>query len=367
MQTKATILFTLTILLFLSGFMQGHKPENKPIKDFSVKVDVDMVSLPVVVTDKMGRRITGLKKEDFSVFENGIKQKIGGFAATDEPVNVVLLLDTSESVRKMLPLIQNAAIDFVNELHPDDEVAIMSFADDTTLLQDFSIDRNKNSYGIKKTRAGGDTAVYEAVWLALEEVLKPVQARKALVLFTDGVDTASSKANKTETLELAMETRATIYCIYFNTEGFARSRSIVLGGPSQIYTYPLPPLSGTPYPGPGYPGYDPGSIGPYPGGGIPPSIYDVLDDYRIGQEYLAKLSENSGGMMFDGMTDLRNAFSQVAQELANQYSIGYYPSDLNYDGKLRKVKVKINKPGYVVRTKIGYYTKKRDETKGNAP
>ena len=170
---------------------------------------VDMVSLPVVVTDRTGRRIKDLEKGDFQVFENGIRQEIAGFAATDEPINVALLLDTSGSTELKLAKIQNAAIGFVHQLHPDDEVAVLSFADDVRLQQDFTIDRDRNEYGIKKTRTGEYTVLYEAVWLALEEVLKPVQERKALVVFSDGVDTRSRTANMNETLELSKETGST--------------------------------------------------------------------------------------------------------------------------------------------------------------
>ena len=196
----------------------GFSQEQIPNIDEPIRVRVDMVSLPVVVTDRTGRRITDLSKDDFQVFENGIRQEIAGFAATDEPINVALLLDTSGSTELRLAKIQNAAISFVNQLHPDDEVAVLSFADDVKLQQDFTIDRDRNEYGIKKTRTGEWTVLYEAVWLALEEVLKPVQERKALVIFSDGVDTQSRTVSMNETLDLAKETGATIYSVYFNTE-----------------------------------------------------------------------------------------------------------------------------------------------------
>lgn len=187
--------------------------QQTPKAQEPIRVRVDMVSLPVVVTDRTGRRIKDLEKDDFQVFENGVRQEIAGFAATDEPINVALLLDTSGSTELKLAKIQNAAIGFVHQLHPDDEVAVLSFADDVRLQQDFTIDRDRNEYGIKKTRTGEYTVLYEAVWLALEEVLKPVQERKALVVFSDGVDTRSRTANMKETLELARETRATIYSV----------------------------------------------------------------------------------------------------------------------------------------------------------
>lgn len=333
MQTRIFCLSGIIAVLLLPGFSQEQIPKG----DQPIRVRVDMVSLPVVVTDKVGRRIMDLTQNDFQVFENGVRQEIAGFAATDEPINVALLLDTSGSTELKLAKIQNAAISFVNQLHPDDEVAVLSFADDVKLQQNFTINRDKNEYGIKKTRTGECTVMYEAVWLALEEVLKPVQERKALVIFSDGNDTCSRTANMGETLDLAKETGATIFCVYFNTDQdqYKRSSKSVLGGS-------LPPIVMNPYPpviggtGTGSPSYG----------------------YSGGKSYLESLAENSGGLLFDGMNDLESAFSEVARELASQYSIGYYSSDERRDGKFRKVQVKLTKPGLTARTKKGYSTKK---------
>ncbi len=319
--------------ILLSGFWTKHGDQSG--NGQTIRVNVEMVSLPVVVTTKEGKRITDLKREDFMVFEDGIEQEIAGFAATDEPVVIALLLDTSGSTEHELANIQNAAIDFVRQLHPDDEVAIISFADDVRLQQDFSMDRDKNEYGIKKTRSGGNTVLYEAVWIGLEDVLKPITERKALVLFSDGVDTRSRKATEKETLELAKETRATIYCVYYNTE-YRRH-----------------------YPGvrPTVPGFPPVIINQYP------PIYggpgSSRTEYAAGRAYLSKLSEYSGGLMLDGMEDLRIAFAQVAKELASQYSIGYYSTNNRHDGKFRKVEVTLSQPGLIARTKKGYYAKKK--------
>ena len=183
-------------------------------------------------------------------------------------------------------------ISFVNQLHPDDEVAVLSFADDVKLQQDFTINRDKNEYGIKKTRTGECTVIYEAVWLALEEVLKPVQERKALVIFSDGEDTCSHTASMGETLDLAKETGATIYSVYFDTaqDQYKRSAKSVLGGS-------LPPIVMSPYPpatvgsGTGYPSYG----------------------YSGGKSYLESLAENSGGLLFDGTNNLESAFSESSQ------------------------------------------------------
>jgi Ca-activated chloride channel homolog len=331
------MLLTIICIAFFLGANAISQSQNR--QPSVIQSNVEMVSLPVVVSTPDGKRIQGLKKEDFQVFEDGVRQEIAGFAATDEPLKIALLLDTSGSTKAELAKIQNSAIYFVNQLHPDDEVAVLSFAEETKLQQDFSMDREKNEYGIKKTRTGNCTVEYEAVWLALEEVLKPVEERKALVIFTDGVDTCSRKAGRKETIDLAQETRATIYCVYYNTENDQQRQTRIGGYPSSTR---LPQIiigpSTIPQSGPNYPS-------------------GQSYDYAAGRAYLDKLAENSGGQVFDGMKDLRTAFADVAQELANQYSIGYYSNNDKRDRKLRKVEVKVNRPGLTVRTKKGYYAK----------
>jgi Ca-activated chloride channel family protein len=332
MRSKILSLSIAGIALFFSGISAELKSKDEQ----TIRVAVEMVSLPVVVTDRTGKRITDLKKGDFQVFEDGEQQEITGFAATDEPIDVALMLDTSGSTENKLARIQNSAISFVNQLHPDDEVAVLSFADDVRLQEDFTIDRDKNEYGIKKTRTGDYTVLYEAVWLALEDVLKPVKERKALVLFTDGVDTRSHKASMKETLELAKETEATIYCVYYNTEQDLYGRRSA----KSVLDPRFPPVILNPYP-PSFPG--PGSSS---------------GEYQAGRAYLNELAENSGGLVLDGMSNLDAAFAEVANELASQYSIGYYSSNPKHDGKFRKVRVKVTKPDLVARTKKGYYARK---------
>jgi Ca-activated chloride channel family protein len=314
----------------------GFSGEQSPERVTKIRTAVEIVSLPVVVTDKTGKHITDLKQEDFKVYEDGVLQEIAGFGATDEPINVALLLDTSGSTENKLAKIQNSAILFVNQLHPDDEVAVLSFADEVRLQTDFSIDRDNNAYGIKKTRKGGETALYEAVWLSLEEVLKPVWERKALVIFSDGVDTKSRNASMQETLELAKETRATIYCVYYDTEQDQYTR----GNRGIFPTTGIPQITLDPFP----------PSGPFPG--------SESSKYLAGKTYLSKLTEYSGGIMLDGMSNLDDAFLQIAKELASQYSIGYYSTNQKHDGKFRKIQVKVNRPDLVARTKKGYYTKK---------
>ncbi|MGA2264344.1 MAG: hypothetical protein ABSH28_23290, partial [Acidobacteriota bacterium] len=132
-------------------------PREIPPKDQAIRLSVEMVSLPVVVTTREGKRILDLHKEDFQVFEDGVVQEIAGFGVTDEPLSVALALDLSGSVAGWLTQIQDDAIYFVNLLNPDDSVAVMSFAGDVRLLEDWSIDRQRNARGINAARHGSCT------------------------------------------------------------------------------------------------------------------------------------------------------------------------------------------------------------------
>ena len=344
--TRALAALTLSLLVLASWAQEKgqDKGKKKPDEGARIKVAVEMVSLPVVVSTREGKLVTDLEKGDFLVFEDGVPQEIAGFSPTDEPISVALTIDTSGSTEARLAEMQNESIRFTELLHPDDSVAVLSFAEDVKLQKDFTIDRSVNARGIKQTRAGGSTVLYEAVWLALDEVLKPIQERKALVLFTDGVDTASRKASMKETLELAKETRAAIYSIYFNTEYDVMRRGVPGTRPT-VGGIPLPGGGGPTVMGP--PIYGPGRGGNW-------------GEYAAGRKYLEDLSEYSGGRVFDAlaMQDLGPAFEQIARELASQYSIGYYSSNTKTDGKFRKVEVRVKRPGLVARTKKGYYSRK---------
>lgn len=294
--------------------------QNRPESKQPIRVQVEMVSLPVFVTSKDKKGVKNLRKEDFQVFEDGVPQVIAGFAATDTPISVLLALDTSGSTEVQFKRIQDEAIRFSEQLRPSDPVAVLSFANDITLQEDFNLSRDKNAQAIRSARVGGSTALYEAVYSALHNVLEPIGERKALVIFTDGVDTRSQLVTADETLELADRSDATIYSIYFNTEK-DRKR---------------------------------------PPGLFPPIGHDPHDEQVAGRGYLGLLSQYTGGQIYDAtnVEDLVRAFSKIAAELANQYSIGYYPTNSKHDGQFRKVEVRVNRPGFIVRTKQGYFAQK---------
>lgn len=328
------------LLLCSSIYLTAQNASTEPAPadgKKAIRIQVNMASFPVAVTSQDGSYAKNLKKEDFRIFENGVEQEIAGFAAVEEPISVALMLDTSGSTEFQLTRIKNEGMRFIKLLRQDDSIAILSFADDVTLLEQFSLYHKKNPDVLRQIKPGGLSAVYEAVWLALEQVLKPEYGRKALVLLSDGVDTRSDTVTQEETLELARKTDATIYPIYFNTNK-DRSKRMPRG---------IDPLR-EPFKNSFLAAQWPRI--PLPSGGDKP-------EYRAGREYLETLAKYSGGLFVDAsrIDNLGSAFMRIAQDLWSQYSLGYYPQNLKHDGKFREVRIQVKRPGLSVRTKLGYY------------
>jgi Ca-activated chloride channel homolog len=335
----ATILgiFCIGSLICLSS-QPGAEGTKQTGKTPAIKVQVDMVSLPVFVTANDGNYIKDLKKEDFQIFENGIPQEIAGFSAVEAPISVALTLDTSGSSESQLSRIKNETRRFINLLRPDDSVALISFSDEVTLLEPFNIYHKKNPDTVRLLKSGVLSAVYEAVWLSLEQVLKLEFGRKALILLSDGIDTCSRTVTWQETIELAKTTDSVIYCIYFQPYKYANQRSSSDAHPMEIPTNQT--LVASQFP-------------PFP---IPRRGSKHPED-KAGKEYLMDLAKHSGGLFVDAskLDNLGSAFRRITEELWSQYSIGYYPKNLKHDKSFREITIKVKRPNLAVRSKLGYY------------
>ena len=206
---------------------EGQKP-NEP-KDVDVlKTETDLVTVPVIATDRGGLYIPDLVKEDLAIAEDGVPQEIAFFAQTSAPFHVILMLDTSASTREHLPLIQKAAYAFVQQLQSEDRVKIISFDDQVRDLGDFTNDRNLLKGAINRTVPGQGTKVYDAMAMALASFGK-IQGRKAIVIFTDGVDWFSDDATFKSTARWLDEEGVIVYPIRYDTreatERLAREQS----------------------------------------------------------------------------------------------------------------------------------------------
>ncbi|HTD85655.1 MAG TPA: VWA domain-containing protein, partial [Candidatus Binatia bacterium] len=243
-------------------------------------VNTNLVSVPVKVMDRAGKNILNLQRKDFHIFENGVEQRIAYFATVDTPFTVVLLLDTSGSTEYKMEDIQNAAISFVNQLKPQDRVMVMSFDDKIQTFCDPTSDRQELVQAIRQTKTGDSTRLYDAVEQVIQQKLKSIAGRKAVVLFTDGVDTASGHATYKSTLKLVQESDAGVYVVAYDTSGDlfggAASTHTINGGripmPGSGGTGGYPNPNGGRYPNPSGGGYPNPSGGSYPnpsGGGYP--------------------------------------------------------------------------------------------------
>ena len=164
-------------------------------EDDVVRINTTLVTIPVSVMDRDGKYIPDLRKEDFRIYENGVEQEIAYFAAVEQPFTVALLLDTSRSTRFRMDEIQDAAIAFVEQLRPADRVMVVSFDDSVRVLAEATNDRRTLRDAIMRARTGGGTKLYDAVDFVINRRFDKIQGRKAIVLFTDGVDTTSERAS----------------------------------------------------------------------------------------------------------------------------------------------------------------------------
>ena len=310
-------------------------PDGETVEGDVIRFDTALVTVPVTVMDRNGRYVPLLRREQFRITENGVDQKIAYFATTDSPFSVILLIDTSGSTQMRLDNIQDAAIQFVEKLKPTDSVMVMSFDDRIQVQCKATTDRNVIEKAIRRTRTGGGTRLYDAVDDILRKQLKTIPGRKAVVLFTDGVDTTSHRASYDSTIRLAEESDAPIYSVDYDTSGLG-------GGMGGGGTGGRGTIFGIPIPTPGIPGSTiPGSS---PG------------DYRRAVAYLHALSNSTGGRFYSGDSQfgIAQAFSWIAEELGRQYSLGYYPSTSGKDGERRQIKVKVTEADLVVKARDSY-------------
>ena len=310
-------------------------PGGETIEDDVIRFDTALVTIPVSVMDRNGRYVPLLRRENFRIVEDGVEQKIAYFATTDAPFTVVLLIDTSGSTSMRLDDMQNAAINFVSKLKPADSVMVMAFDDRIDVLCKATTDREVITHAIRKTSTGGGTRLYDAVENVLTKQLKTISGRKAIVLFTDGVDTTSRHSTYHSTVRLAEESEAPIYSVDYDTsgrgilgQGLPRSRGPVILG------VPLPRPTGVP-------GTQGGA---------------THEDYRKAVAYLKTLSDKTGGRFYDGdsLFGIAQAFTWIAEELGRQYSIGYYPSKPGKDGEKRQIKVRVTEADLVVKARDSY-------------
>src|SRR5215213_5468763 len=371
-------------------------PPPEPEEIEILKTDTDLVTVPLIATDRSGLYITDLRQEEFKITEDGVSQEIAFFGKVAAPFHVVLMLDTSSSTKDQLKRIQQAAFTFVQQLQLVDRVKVNSFDDKVNDRNEFTSDRDILQAAINGTRAGEGTKVYDAVELAMN-TLRKIRGRKAIVLFSDGMDWYSDKATFESTVRFLDEEGVVIYPIRYDTratteptfpggDGVPTSGSARKTGPfglplpdeimrrrreEERNRYPDPNRGPAPTGEPGettpdrsdrnktiprMPDSKPTTV-PSPTRREDESIKGMLDmAYLTADSYLRALADKSGGRLLraDTIGSLPDAFAQIAAELRTQYMLGYYPIRKERDERYRKIKIETNRKNVVIRARPGY-------------
>ena len=310
-----------------------------------IKVNTTLITIPVSVMDRDGRYVPNLNKQDFRVWEDGVEQEVAFFASVEKPFSVFLLLDTSPSTKFRLDEIQDAAISFVNQLRADDKVMVVSFNDNIKILSELTNDRSKLQRAIRKAHTDDGTRLYDTVDMIMNQQMNRAPGRKAVVLFTDGVDTTSRQGTYQTTVNDAQELDALIYPVRYDT-AMDVDNGIPQGGTVDVWGQILGGIFGG--------GRRSNRRGGGGGGGGWPRGRG--DDYGLADQYLRQLAASTGGRLYeaDSTQNMSYAFANVAEELRRQYSIGYYPKRPPQAGQRREVRVRTNQPNLAVRARDSY-------------
>lgn len=328
-------------------------PDDTVAEGDDIEVSTEIVSFPLKVVDRKGRFVTGLQKENFKVFEDNKEQTIEFFNNEEQPFTVALVLDMSYSATFKINEIQAAATAFINQLRKDDKVMVVSFTDEVVVWCEPTTDRQKIYSSIKQTKIGSGTSLYEAVDLVIKKFDK-VTMRKAVVLFTDGVDTTSRRADYQSTIRDAEEADAIIYPLRYDTFADMNPNGGGYGNDDALGT-----VLGDIFGGGGVRigrRNRRGGGGWGRGGGGSQGSGTSRAEYETGKRYLDDLARVSGGRTYEASNsyNLDTAFASIAEELRRQYSLGYYPENAGQAGDRKQIRVRVMRPNVVVRAKTSY-------------
>ena len=280
-----------------------------PTPKATLRIDSTLVLIPVTVTDPMNRFVTGLDRENFKVFEDKKEQEITQFSSEDAPLSIGVIFDCSGSMGRKLEKSRLAVAQFFKTANPEDEFFLVQFNDSADMIQSFTKDLEEIQNRLAFTQSKGRTALIDAIYLGMHEMKKAHNARKALLIISDGGDNSSRY-----------------------TEG--EIRNLVKEADVQIY-----------------------AIGVYE----PVASRGRTPEEAAGQGLLTDIAEMTGGRQYpvDNINELPDIAAKIGVELRNQYVLGYRPQNHERDGKYRKVQVKLIQPRGLPTLrpfyKLGYY------------
>jgi VWFA-related protein len=360
-----------SLLLLLAPALQSQNstPSSTSTPTTTLSVDVNVVTLPVTVRDKKGKIVTNLTKDDFALEEDGKPQTVRYFNQENNlPLTVGLLVDTSMSERDNLEKERAASRTFLDQMitKPKDRAFVVHFDREVELLQDLTGDHGKlekavgeietqpsvtavndqdNNGGASRPHHGAGTLLYDAIFLACDEIMKKQTGRKAVVVLSDGEDHGSQE-NLNSAIESAQRSETEIYTVYYGGHE-DHDRGFSSGGPDD-----------DPYGRGGYPGNRRYPGGGYPGGGYPGgSRYPRQGDNRpSGKKILQRISAETGGRYFEvKKNDVDEVYAAIAEELRTQFILGYTPPKDQASG-YHSIHLTTKNKDQIVQTRAGYFT-----------
>jgi hypothetical protein len=386
----------LTLLqLLLTGLLlhaqQAQPAQQDQSETTTIKKDVNVVNVLATVRNKQGQIVNSLTKDDFKLDDDGKPQTIRYFAkVTDLPLTLGLLVDTSLSQRRVLEQERTASYTFLEDLLREwkDKAFVLHFDSEVELLQDLTNKRPKLEAALQKlevpnrqqsqsgsdptsTHSSGGTLLYDAVFLASDEIMSKQQGRKALIILSDGVD-QGSKVSLTRAIEAAQRSDTLVYTILFaDPQAYNNMAGGHPGGghggvgfPGGGYPgggYPGGGRHGGGYPGGGYPG------GGYPGGGNPGGGSPgggrggrSQGGHADGKQVMERLAQQTGGRFYEVSKhdSIEQIYTSIGEELRNQYSLGFTPDRADADAGYHKILVTTTQKDLTVQARDGYYSGK---------
>jgi len=311
----------------------------------TISLDVRLVHVIATVADQNGHLVPDLKATDFTVYEDGVAQKISHFSQdTDVPVSVGVLLDLSGSMRDKMSAATQAISRFIDSIHKDDDIFLMTFSNRITVVQDFTSDRKKLSRALASLAVGGSTLLYDGLQRGIEKIQTGRHDKKAILVLSDGMDAGSKDATLNGLLESVRRSEVMTYGLGTGVGSYA--------DPAEHVPFSLPSSAGP-------------VRGPARGnrGNAPVSRGGTNSASGVNMAILGQLSEASGGRSFllsstymeTGASEIDNTLIRIAGELRSQYTLGYYPSTPD-TGDFHSIKVVVA-PQYTVRARTGYQAK----------
>jgi len=289
------------VLIASSVFAQGD--------DEVVRVDSSIVVLNATIRDASNRPVTGLRQNDFKIFDNGVQQQIASFESQEAPFAAIILFDTSGSMETRISVARSATINFLDGLREDDVAAIYKFDSKVDLVQDFSASRDVSDK-IFDLKARGMTVLNDAIFKAAGDLDKRPEKRKAIVVISDGADTMSGHSTD-KALKAALAANVTIYTVDMST--------LEVGNAER----------------------------------------------RQNQGVLRNFAEKTGGTFIstDNGIAMRDALKAIVDELRIQYTLAYEPGDLKRDGKWHSLELRVARPNLWIRTRQGYNSPREGKSK----